>query len=270
MADGFSALALAFANELHKELKVPVGILLTSHSNTRIEAFTERKAIEAHPALTIDKDLIHNGDVATEQGRAAFEKYLTGSRCMAEGLRQPWFPSEKPLKRPNLPGIAGEWRGPSQFFNGKISPVVPYAIRGSLWCQGESNEGDGRLYAARMEALVRGWREAWGMPEMPFYFTQMQCLRQCRPRKHRHGRCPPGPAPFSQNNRENVGMVVQLEFGGGIHYFNKLHPGMRLARWALAKEYGRDIPFTGPIFEKATLSGNKPSSPSTNPASSAD
>ena len=64
------------------------------------------------------------------------------------------FPLEKPLKRPELPGIAGQWRGPSQFFNGKIAPVVPYAIRGSIWCQGESNSDDGRLYAARWSSVV--------------------------------------------------------------------------------------------------------------------
>jgi hypothetical protein len=257
MADGFSALALAFANDLHKELKVPIGILLTSHSNTRVEAFTERKAIETHPALTIDKDLIHNGDVATAQGRAAFEKYFVDLDAWREASATLGFPLEKPLRRPNLPGIAGEWRGPSQFFNGKISPVVPYAIRGSLWCQGESNEGDGKLYAARLEALVRGWREAWGMPEMPFYFTQMQCYGPADPENIGMADVRQAQLEFFQNNRQNVGMVVQLEFGGGIHYFNKLHPGMRLARWALARQYGRDIPFTGPIFEKATMAGNK-------------
>jgi len=257
MADGFSALALAFANELHKELKVPIGILLTSHSNTRIEAFTERKAIEAHPALPIDKDLIHNGDVTTEQGRAAFGKYFVDLDAWLKASANLGFPLEKPLKRPNLPGIAGEWRGPSQFFNGKISPVVPYAIRGSLWCQGESNDSDGRLYAARMEALVRGWREAWGMPEMPFYFTQLQCYGPAEPNTIGFADARQAQLEFFKNNRENVGMVVQTEFGGGIHYFNKLHPGMRLARWALAKQYGRDIPHTGPIFEKATIAGNK-------------
>jgi len=257
MADGFSALALAFANELHKELKVPIGILLTSHSNTRIEAFTERKAIEAHPELKIDKDLIHNGDVGTEQGRAAFEKYYQDLDAWQKASAEVGFPSENPLRRPGLPGIAGEWRGPSQFFNGKIAPVAPYAIRGSLWCQGESNERDGRLYAARMEALVRGWREAWGMPQMPFYFTQMQCYGPTDPDSLGMAEVRLAQHLFFTNNRENVGMVVQLEFGGGIHYFNKLHPGMRLARWALAKQYGRDIPYTGPIFEKATISGNK-------------
>ncbi len=260
-ASGFSALALSFAHELHRELKVPIGILRTSHSNTRIEAFTERKAIEAHPALKVDVDLMHDGDVSTKQGLAAFEKYYTDLEAWQKASAVLGFPVEKPLKRPELPGIAGQWRGPSQFFNGKISPVVPYAIRGSLWCQGESNSDDGRLYAARLEALVRGWRQAWGMPEMPFYFTQMQNygtadaadvgLADVRQAQHL----------FFTNNRAHVGMVVQTDLNpaspGNIHYQNKLHPGMRLARWALAKDYGREIPYTGPIFEKYTVEGNK-------------
>lgn len=135
-AGDFSALALAFAHELHKELKVPVGILLTSHSNTRIEAFTERKAIEVHPGLKLDADLIHDGDAGTAQGLAAFEKYYRDLDAWQKASAELGFPVERPLKRPDLPGIAGQWRGPSQFFNGKIAPVVPYAIRGSIWCQG--------------------------------------------------------------------------------------------------------------------------------------
>ena len=110
----------------------------------------------------------------TDEGRAAFEKYSRDLEAWQNASAALGFPVERPLRRPELPGIAGQWRGPSQSFNGKIAPVVSYAIRGSLWCQGESNSGDGRIYAARMEALVQGWREAWGLPHMPFYFTQLQ------------------------------------------------------------------------------------------------
>jgi hypothetical protein len=260
-AGDFSALALSFAYELHKELKVPVGILLTSHSNTRIEAFTQRKAIEAHAGLKIDADLIHHGDVGLEQGRTAFAKYYQDLDAWRKASAELGFPLEKPLPRPNLPGIAGEWRGPSQFFNGKIAPVVPFPVRGSLWCQGESNNGDGKLYAARMEALVRGWRDAWGMPDMPFYFTQMQAYGTPDPDELGMAEVRQAQHLFFMNNRAHVGMVVQTDLNpaatGAIHYQNKLHPGMRLARWALAKDYGRDIAYTGPIFEKATIAGNK-------------
>lgn len=260
-AGDFSALALAFAHELFKELKVPVGILLTSHSNTRIEAFTERKAIETHAGLKVDADLIHDGDAGTEQGRAAFEKYYRDLETWQKASADLGFPLERPLKKPELPGIAGQWRGPSQFFNGKIAPVVPYAIRGSLWCQGESNNGDGRLYAARMEALVRGWRQAWGQPEMPFYFTQMQAYGSANPDEIGMADVRQAQHLFFMNNRSHVGMVVQTDLNpaapGAIHYQNKLHPGMRLARWALADAYGRDIACTGPIYEKYAIDGNK-------------
>ena len=258
-ASGFSALSLSFAHELYKELGVPIGILLSAHSNTRIEAFTQRYAIEAHAKLKDDADLIRDADPLTAQGRKAYDQYyadlkawqVTAGEAMEKGGRVP--------ARPKLPGIAGMWRGPSQFFNGKIAPVVPYAIRGAIWCQGTSNSGDGRIYAARMEALVKGWRDAWDMPTMPFYFTQMQCYGSPDPDNVGFADVRQVQHLFFQNNRKNVGMVVQSDLNSarpqGIHYFNKLHPGMRLARWALAKDYGKAIAYTGPIFSGYEVKG---------------
>jgi len=260
-ASGFSALSLSFAYKLYKELNVPIGILLSAHSNTRIEAFTQREAIEKHPKLTGDADLIGDADPLTEQGRNGYERYYADLKTWQEEAgRMAEAGGRKPV-RPNLPGIAGMWRGPSQFFNGKIAPVIPYAIRGAIWCQGTSNGGDGRIYAARMEALVKGWRDAWGMPEMPFYFTQMQCYGAPDPNNVGFADIRQVQHLFFKNNRKNVGMVVQSDLNsarpGGIHYYNKLHPGMRMARWALAKEYGKDIACTGPIFSGYKVDGRK-------------
>jgi len=260
-ASGFSALSLSFAYELYKELNVPIGILLSAHSNTRIEAFTQRKAIEVHPKLSGDKDLIHDADPLTEQGRMAFEQYYADLKEWQDVAGHAAEAGGKIPQRPKLPGIAGMWRGPSQFFNGKIAPVIPYAIRGAIWCQGTSNSGDGRIYAARMEALVRGWRDAWGMPEMPFYFTQMQPYGSPDPDNVGFADVRQVQHKFFVENRENVGMVVQSDINSanprGIHYYNKLHPGMRLARWALAKQYGKKVAFTGPIYSGYKVKENK-------------
>jgi len=260
-AGGFSALSLSFAYGLYKELKVPVGILLSAHSNTRIEAFTQRQAIEAHPKLKGDVDLMHDADPLTEQGRQAFEKYYRDLRAWQKEAGAIAVAGGRMPRRPPLPGIAGMWRGPSQFFNGKIAPVVPYAIRGAIWCQGTSNGGDGRIYAARMEALVNGWRNAWGMPDMPFYFTQQQCYGAPNPDSVGFADLRQVQYMFFTNNRKNVGMAVQTDLNsarpGGIHYFNKLHPGMRLARWALAKDYGKKIAYTGPIYTGYKVQGGK-------------
>ena len=260
-ASGFSALSLSFAYELYKELHMPIGILLSAHSNTRIEAFTQRQAFEAHPRLNGDVDRMHDADPLTEQGRQAFEKYYKDLKAWQKEAGEIAVAGGRMPKRPNLPGIAGMWRGPSQFFNGKIAPVVPYAIRGAIWCQGTSNGGDGRIYAARMEALVNGWRGAWVMPDMPFYFTQQQCYGAPDPNAVGFADLRQVQYMFFMNNRKNVGMVVQTDLNsarpGGIHYFNKLHPGMRLARWALTHNYGKDIAYTGPIYTGYHVQGDK-------------
>ena len=260
-AADFSALSLSFAYDLYKELNVPIGILLSAHSNTRIEAFTQRQAIEKHPQLKRDIDLIRDADPRTEQGRRAFEKYYKDLRAWRKVAGDAAVAGGRMPARPRLPGISGMWRGPSQFFNGKINPVVPYAIRGAIWCQGTSNSGDGRIYASRMESLINGWRAAWNMPDMPFYFTQMQAYGSPDPDKVGFADIRQAQHKFFMNNRKNVGMAVQSDLNSarpqGIHYFNKLHPGMRLARWALAKQYGKDIAHTGPIYTGYKVKGSK-------------
>lgn len=260
-ASSFSALSLSFARKLYKELDMPIGILLSAHSNTRIEAFTQRSAIERHPGLSDDAALIHNADPTIEQGRRAFDNYYEELQIWQTVAGDAVNAGGRVPARPNLPGIAGMWRGPSQFFNGKINPVTPFAIRGAIWCQGTSNSGDGRIYAARMEALVNGWRDAWAMPEMPFYFTQMQSYGTPDPNTVGFGDIRQAQHMFFMKHRENVGMVVQSDLNSarpqGIHYFNKLHPGMRLARWALAKQYGKDIAYTGPIYTGYVVKDNQ-------------
>ena len=260
-ANNFSALSLSFAHELYKELNVPIGILLSAHSNTRIEAFTQREAIVAHTKLSGDADLILDADPLIQQGRDAYEQYYEDLKAWQEEAGMMAEAGGRIPARPKLPGIAGMWRGPSQFYNGKIHPVIPYSVKGAIWCQGTSNSGDGRIYASRMEALVNGWRDAWGMPDMPFYFTQMQAYGTPDPNNVGFADIRQAQHLFFMNNRDNVGMVVQSDMNSarpqGIHYFNKLHPGMRLARWALAKDYGKDIAYTGPIYRGYEVDGNK-------------
>lgn len=76
-----------------------------------------------------------------------------------------------------LPGIADDWKGPTRMYNKKIAPLIPYAVRGAIWCQGTHNADNGKIYAAKMEALTGGWRKNWERPDLPFYFTQMQSVR---------------------------------------------------------------------------------------------
>ena len=109
-ASGFSALSLSFAYELYKELQMPIGILLSAHSNTRIEAFTQRQAFEAHPKLSGDVDLMRDADPLTEQGRNAYAKYYDDLKAWQKkageiavaGGRMPARPNS-PLNNPVFP-----------------------------------------------------------------------------------------------------------------------------------------------------------------------
>lgn len=258
-ASSFSALALAFAFELHTELLVPIGILRSSHGATSIEPWTPYEGFAAHAKLQGIAAKIHRSDPTTVEGRTAYATFY-------EQLRTWQVESEKrinrggsALPRPRLPGIAEEWKGATRMYNKKIAPLIPYAIRGAIWCQGTHNANDGKIYAAKMEALVAGWRQNWGRSELPFYFTQMQCYGQPDPNR-------PGFADIREAQRlffmsaKNVGMALQHDLNPerptGIHNYNKLDPGKRLARWALAHQYERDIAYTGPIYKSHRVEGD--------------
>jgi sialate O-acetylesterase len=255
----FSALSLSFAWDLYQELKVPIGILRSSHGATQIETWTAYEGFASHPQLQDIAAKIRQSDPTTAEGKAAYAKFY-------DDLGKWQVESEKlikrggaALRRPELPGIGAEWRGPTRMSNKKIAPLIPYAIRGTIWCQGTSNASDGKIYAAKMEALVNGWRMNWGRPDLPFYFTQMQCYGAPNPDDVGFGDIREAQRLFFMNAK-NVGMVLQHDLNpanpGGIHYTNKLDPGNRLARWALAHEYGKDIAYTGPIYKSHSIQGN--------------
>ena len=258
-ASAFSALSLAFAAELHAELKVPIGILRSTHGATPIETWTAYEGFDAHPALQDIALRVRQSDPSTSDGQRAFQEYF-------DALRTWQLESEKlierggtALPRPRLPGIADDWKGAARMFNRKIAPLIPYALRGAIWCQGESNSSDGRIYAAKMEALVDGWRTHWRRPDLPFYFTQLQCYGEPDPNNVGFADLREAQTLFFLN-AQHVGMVAQHDLNParpqGIHPYNKLDPGKRLARWALAHEYGRDLPFMGPVYKSHAVEGD--------------
>lgn len=282
-AGGFSALSLAFAWQLYEELKVPIGILRSTHGATPVETWTPYEGFASHPKLQDIAVKIRQSDPTTKDGKEAYEKYyedlknwqVEGEKriermlaakamdCSLTWARRDGTYIKRPgtiLSRPSLPGICEEWKGPSRMYNFKIAPLIPYAVRGMIWCQGTHNADDGRIYAAKMEALVNGIRENWNRPDLPFYFTQMQSYGNPDPDNIGFADIRQAQTLFFLNNK-NVGMVVQYDLNSerptGIHYYNKLDPGKRLARWALAHQYGKDIPYTGPIYKSHTIKGNK-------------
>src|SRR5262249_39508663 len=129
-------------------------------------------------------------------------------------------------------------QSPLALYNGMIHPLLPFAIKGAIWYQGESNNGEGMLYYEKMKALIAGWRTVWNNPDMPFLFVQLA------PYNYTKGRPDADPTPLAgiweaqtaALSIPNTGMAVTVDIGNvnDIHPKNKQDVGKRLALWALA------------------------------------
>ena len=131
---------------------------------------------------------------------------------------------------------------------------MPYAIRGAIWYQGESNASRAFQYRSLFPAMIRSWREAWGQGDFPFYFTQLANFRVEHPEHWAELR----EAQLLALRTPNTGMAVTIDIGNSrdIHPRNKHDVGVRLALWALAETYGRDRVYSGPLYERVSREGD--------------
>jgi len=170
---------------------------------------------------------------------------------------EPWTPGEEPAAADAKPDRSG-------LYNAMIHPLVKLPIKGALWYQGEANGGEGETYYDKMRALIGGWRKQWGQGDFPFYYVQLANYQA------------PSVDPAGGNGwaklREaqtkalsipNTGMAVIIDTvplaqSGNIHPVNKYDVGLRLARWALARDYGqKDLEVSGPLFKALMIEGSK-------------
>ena len=143
-------------------------------------------------------------------------------------------------------------------YNGMIAPLQSFAIRGTIWYQGETNvlNKNGLAYRDKMKDLIYGWRESWGN-DMPFYFVQIAPWS---------GRYEPGQLPALWEAQvatlkiPGTGMAVTTDLVddiSDIHPRNKVDVGNRLALWALAKSYKRSgIVYSGPLYQSIKVEGD--------------
>lgn len=254
---GFSAAAYFFGREIHQQLNVPVGLVDASWGGTAIEPWTPPVGFEQVPSLQNFVNVIKE---ANQNYKNAVAKTLTDTETWVKAARhaldagkaippQPAWP-EHPLKNPGHP------TQPTCLYNGMISPVKPFAIRGAIWYQGEGNLGDGMAYFDKMKALIQGWRSVWQEGDFPFYLTQLASFRYD---------APPNLLPKFWEAQTaslaipNTGMAVITDVSNlaDIHPANKQDVGKRLALWALAKTYGKDLEYFGPLYKSMAIEGGK-------------
>ncbi|PAW79937.1 MAG: hypothetical protein B9S32_01015 [Verrucomicrobia bacterium Tous-C9LFEB] len=148
---------------------------------------------------------------------------------------------------------------PAFLFNGMVNPILPYAIKGVVWYQGESNVGRAYQYRTIFPLLITDWREHWKRGDFPFYFVQ---LANFQPKKDIPGESAWAELREAQSmtlNIPNTGQAVAIDIGeaGDIHPRNKKDVGERLAAIALANDYGKNVPFSGPIYESMKIESGK-------------
>jgi alpha-L-fucosidase len=219
---GFSAVAYYFGRELRKNLKVPVGLVDSCYGGTMIESWVPGEAWRSVKEL------------------------------------------EKTKPSSNL-------------FNAMIAPLAPYALRGAIWYQGESNMNDGMLYFHKMRALIGGWREVWRKPpglavsvpgdDFPFYFAQLTSFANggefvmTAPAGNFGWPWPTlREAQVKAMEIPHTGMAVTMDIGRADkdqHAMNKQDVGKRLAQWALAKDYGKKVAFSRPIYRGCQVKGRE-------------
>ncbi len=257
-AGPFSAVGYHFGLCLLEELKVPIGIIQSAWGGTRIEPWTSLEGFEAVPELKDLNASIRSQLPGSEGYRAAYEKYLEAIDAWAKGARASLEKNQAVATVPAQPAaMAMDNASPTALYNAMIHPLVPFAFRGAIWYQGESNHNEGFAYTDKTKALLASWRSVFQNPEMPFYFVQIAPFQY-------GGEDPEVIPQFWQAQQAclkipHTGMAVISDIGEvpDIHPGNKKEVARRLSVWALAKTYGRkEIDPSGPLYASHAVEGN--------------
>ena len=149
---------------------------------------------------------------------------------------------------------------PGTMFNAMLSPFIPYAIKGAIWYQGESNAGQAQAYRELLPLMIGSWREAWGQGDFPFGIVQLAAFMAASDEPAQGGWANLRDAQlFTHNLVAHTGLVVTTDVGNAndIHPKNKQEVARRMAMWALGSCYGSDDPVSGPIYRSSRVEGGK-------------
>jgi sialate O-acetylesterase len=219
---GWTAVGYFFGRDLQERLKVPVGLIQSDWGGTRAEAWTSPEALASHPRY-----------------KSEIEKFLKAT--------------ENPGKKGPNPNA------PSALYNGMISPLLNYRIKGAIWYQGESNAGAAHAYRELFPLMIQDWRKRWNQGDFPFYFVQLAPFLPI-PKA-------PGESAWAELREAqqmtlklpNTGMAVVVDYGSeyDIHPTPKRPVGERLALIARARDYGESVVYSGPKLQSKEVNGNK-------------
>lgn len=243
----FSAVAFYFGRTLERELDVPVGLLTCAYGASTIEAWIRRDTLAAkepfRPLLTeLDRKVLAFRDKP--------QAWLDYGKALA---------TQRGGRAPKNPDPFQDQHHPAVLHNGMLAPVAPYALRGTIWYQGESNLNTRQLYPELQASLIHDLRELWLDPRMPFLFTQLAAYRDPRPEPSSGQIAEMREAQAASLAIAGTGMAVTIDIGDAkdIHPRNKRDVGERLARLALSGTYSKGGTPCGPTLREATIESGR-------------
>lgn len=256
----FSAIGYFFGRQLHKTLNVPIGLIDVSWGGSACEAWINRDLLTKDGRFSeliarwegIEKS--YDPEKAKEQYAAAMEKWKAEAAAAKEAGKQP-------PRAPQQPGaqLTGNAR-PGNIYNGSLKPIMGYGLRGNIWYQGESNASRAYQYRDLFPLMIDSWRKEWGAGDFSFYWVQLADFLAEQPQ--------PGDSAWAElreaqtmtmSKLPNTGEAVIIDLGeaNDIHPRDKLNVAKRLARWALAKDYGLKLPYQSPTFKECEVVDGK-------------
>ncbi|MBU4461410.1 MAG: sialate O-acetylesterase, partial [Verrucomicrobia bacterium] len=248
----FSGVAFFFGRDLRAARNVPVGLIQTAWGGTPAESWTPRPILEGHADLKVilDEHAKAVADYTPEKAAEILQKNLVNwsnqlATAKAEGRELPQKPRkmEPPAETPKRPCC---------LYNAMIAPLVPYAIRGAIWYQGESNSGRAKQYETLFPVMIGSWRQVWGQGDFPFLFVQIAPHQGMVP-EIREAQL------VSWQTTPNTAMAVITDVGEekDIHPVKKVPVGARLALAARALAHGEKVVYSGPVFRAMSVQGNR-------------
>ncbi len=267
----FSAAGYFFGRMLHKELKIPIGLIGTNWGGTPAESWMPVSALKTDPDFQpiidrCDKDKADYDKklkVFKEKYPAWRKEYREYRKKVAQLKKEGKVQEIRKLKRPGRPRRPygpGNPRTYSVLYNGMIHPLVPYGIKGAIWYQGEANAGRAYQYRKLLPAMVKAWRQAWGEGDFPFLIVQLANYRSTTNDPNRASAWAElREAQFMTTEIPNAAIAAAIDIGEArsIHPLNKQDVGKRLALAALGTTYDRKLVHYGPVYDTMKIDGGK-------------
>lgn len=241
----FSAVAYYFGRELQKSLNVPVGLIHTSWGGSPAEAWMSKQVLEAsqdYKLNIVGKYLLDSSKY--QENKAKYEAAAAQAKKAGKA----------PGEAPKPPG----WK-PAELYNAMIRPLIPYAVKGAIWYQGESNASRAHQYRTLFPDMIKNWRKDWGQGDFTFLAVQLAPFKKIQKDPGESDWAELREAQLLATKLPKVGLAVITDVGeeNDIHPKKKIPVSERLALAARGIAYGEKIEYSGPVYKNLKIKKNE-------------